>query len=84
MSHFSAQDDFNEIELILLSRDASERAAVSTAVILLAFSNIAGFVVPADAQGLKETVKKHVDVLLEDFNDDEDLLRYTVKVSSVS
>ena len=61
--------------MILICRDASERAAVSTAVILLAFSNIAGFVVPADAQGLKETVKKHVDVLLEDFHDDEDLLK---------
>ena len=38
-------------------RDASERAAVSTAVILVAFSNISSFVIPSDAQKLKEKVK---------------------------
>ena len=39
------------------------------------FSNISGFVIPADAQKLKETMKKHIDVLLESFHDDADLLK---------
>ena len=59
----------------LALRDQLERAAMSTAVILLTFSNISGYVIPAHAQGLKITIKKHVDVLLEDFNDDTDLLK---------
>jgi len=60
---------------IFALRDLTERTAVSTAVILLAFSNVSALIVPADAQKLKETVKKHVDILLEDFEDDEDLLK---------
>jgi len=59
----------------LALRDQLERAAMSTAVILLTFSNISGYVIPAHAQGLKITIKKHIDVLLEDFNDDTDLLK---------
>lgn len=60
---------------IVALRDACERASLSTAVILLTFSNIGALVTPIDAQKLKETVKKHVDVLLEDFFDDTDLLK---------
>lgn len=60
---------------VVALRDQTERVAVSTAVILVTFSNASGFVVPADAQKLKETMKGHVDVLLQDFFDDTDLLR---------
>ena len=56
-------------------RDQLERAAMSTGVILLAFSNISGYVIPAHAQALKITIKKHIDILLQDFNDDTDLLK---------
>lgn len=35
-----------------------------------------------DAQKLKETIKKHVDVLLEDFFDDTDLLKILPAVSA--
>ena len=31
--------------------------------------------IPADAQRLKEAMKKDIDVLLENFNDDADLIR---------
>ena len=60
---------------IIALRDQTERTSVSTAVVLVTFSNISGFVVPADSQSLKEKVKKHVDVLLQDFYDDTDLLK---------
>lgn len=56
-------------------RDQLERAAMSTGVILLAFSNISGYVIPAHAQALKITIKNHIDILLQDFNDDTDLLK---------
>ena len=59
----------------LTLRDQVERAAMSTGVILLTFSNINGYVIPAHAQGLKITIKKHIDILLQDFNDDTDLLK---------
>ena len=39
------------------------------------FSNISGFVIPMDAQRLKEDMKKHIDILLEGFNEDPDLIR---------
>jgi hypothetical protein len=39
------------------------------------FSNISGFVVPMDAQKLKEDMKKHIDILLEGFYEDPDLIR---------
>ena len=38
---------------IIALRDATERTAMSTAVILLTFSNVQGFIVPMDAQKLK-------------------------------
>ncbi len=60
---------------IFALRDQAERTAVSTAVILLAFSNVSAYIVPMDAQRLKEKMKKHVDILLEDFFDDADLLK---------
>ena len=66
---------------ILALRDQTERTAVSTGVILLAFSNISGFVVPMDAQKLKETIKKHIDILLEEFETDEDLLKILPNVA---
>jgi len=60
---------------IFALRDQAERTSVSTALILLTFSNISSLVVPIDAQKLKETIKKHVDILLEDFLDDTELLK---------
>ena len=62
-------------------RDQVERAAMSTGVILLAFSNISGYVIPVHAQGLKITIKKHIDILLQDFNDDTDLLKILPNVA---
>jgi len=55
-------------------RDQTERTSVSTAVILVTFSNISGLVIPMDAQKLKETIKGHVDILLQEFFDDTTLL----------
>lgn len=55
-------------------RDQTERTSVSTAVILVTFSNISGLVIPMDAQKLKETIKGHVDILLQEFFDDTSLL----------
>ena len=66
---------------VLALRDQTERTSVSTAVVLVAFSNISGLVVPADSQTLKEKVKSHVDVLLQDFFDDTDLLRILPNVA---
>lgn len=60
---------------IFALRDQTERTAVSTATILLTFSNVNAFIVPADAQKVKENIKRHVDILLEDFYDDTDLLK---------
>jgi len=55
-------------------RDKVERVSVSTAVILLAFSNLNSVIIPQDSQQVKETIKKHIDILLQDFNEDDDLL----------
>ncbi|XP_040575030.1 T-complex protein 11-like protein 1 [Lepeophtheirus salmonis] len=74
-------DDYYEVpetlvmdyKRIVSMRDSCERTAVSTAVILSAFSNIANFIVPADAQNIKMKIKKDIDVLLQDFFVDEDL-----------
>lgn len=66
---------------ILSLRDQVERASVSTAVILLTFSNISGFVIPIHAQALKVIIKKHIDILLEDFKEDPDLLRILPNVA---
>lgn len=60
---------------IVALRDQVERASVSTAVILLTFSSINTYVVPQDSQKLKEKMKQHVDVLLQDFFEDLDLLK---------
>lgn len=70
-----------DAQRFLTLRDQLERTAVSTAVILLTFSNISGFVVPAHAQELKITIKKDIDVLLDEFNDDTDLLRLLPNVA---
>lgn len=59
---------------ILMLRDQVERTSVSTAVILLTFSNVSSYIVPADGQKLKENIKKDIDILLEDFHEDGDLL----------
>ena len=82
-------DDFNPLPETLVMdqrritaiRDSTERTAVSTAVILLTFSNISGFVVPMHAQKLKETIKRDIDVLLEEFEDDTDLLKILPNVA---
>jgi len=66
---------------IVALRDQTERTSVSTAVVLVTFSNISGFVVPADSQNLKEKIKSDVDVLLQDFMDDTDLLRILPNVA---
>ena len=66
---------------IFALRDQTERTAVSTAVILVSFSNVSGFVIPMDSQKLKETIKSHVDILLQDFLDDTDLLRILPNVA---
>ena len=59
-----------------------ERVSVSTAVILLSFSNLNSLIVPMDSQRLKETIKKHVDILLQDFVDDNDLISLLPSVSA--
>merc|ERR1719481_1710051 len=55
--------------------DSVERASVSAAVILLSFSQLNSVIVPMDSQRVKETIKKHTDILLEDFYEDSDLLK---------
>jgi len=59
---------------IIQLRDQVERTAVSTAVMLLSLSNINAFIVPQDSQKLKETIKHNIDILLQDFYEDSDLL----------
>lgn len=66
---------------IISLRDQTERTSVSTAVILVAFSNISGFIIPMDAQKIKEKIKSHVDILLQDFYDDTNLLSILPNVS---
>jgi len=63
-------------------RDRVERTSVGTAVILLSFSNLNAFIVPMDSQRVKETVKKHTDILLQDFFEDADLLRILPSVAA--
>lgn len=60
---------------ILALRDQVERTAVGTAVILLSFSSFNSLVVPQDSMKLKQKIKQHVDVLLQDFFEDDDLLK---------
>jgi len=66
---------------IFALRDKVERTSVSTAVILLSFSNLNAFIIPMDSQRVKETVKKHTDILLQDFFEDADLLKILPSVA---
>merc|ERR1712066_555071 len=59
---------------ILALRDMVERTAVSTAVILITFSHVNSLVIPMDSQAVKEKMKKHIDILLQDYYEDNDLL----------
>jgi len=63
-------------------RDKVERVSVSTAVILVTFSNINSYIVPMDSQSVKEKLKQHVDILLQDFHEDNDLLRILPNVAA--
>jgi len=60
---------------IIALRDQVERTSVSTAVILVSFSALSSYIVPMDSQKLKEKIKQDVDILLQDFYEDSDLLR---------
>lgn len=66
---------------ILALRDRVERTAVSTAVILITFSHVNNIIVPMDAQAVKEKMKKHIDILLQDFYEDNDLLKILPSVA---
>lgn len=63
-------------------RDKVERVSVSTAVILLSFTQLNSVIIPVDSQKVKETIKSHVDILLEDFFEDSDLLRILPAVAA--
>merc|ERR1711963_630334 len=60
---------------ILALRDQVERTSVSTAVLLISFSHLNTFIIPMDSQAIKEKMKKHIDILLQDFYEDNDLLQ---------
>merc|ERR1711962_1932391 len=49
---------------IFALRDKVERVSVSTAVLLLSFSNLNSLIIPMDSQRVKETIKRHIDILL--------------------
>merc|ERR1712209_156569 len=66
---------------ILALRDRVERTAVSTAVILITFSHVNSLVIPMDSQAVKEKLKKHIDILLQDFFEDNDLLKILPSIS---
>jgi len=66
---------------ILALRDRVERTAVSTAVILITFSHVNTVIVPMDAHAVKEKMKKHIDILLQDFYEDNDLLKILPSVA---
>jgi len=59
---------------IFTLRDSVERTSVTAAVILLSFSQLNSFIIPMDSQRIKDTIKKHTAILLEDFVEDVDLL----------
>ena len=63
-------------------RDRVERTAVSTAVILITFSNVNSLVIPMDSQAVKEKMKKHIDILLQDFYEDNDLLKILPNIAA--
>ena len=60
---------------ILALRDQVERTSVSTAVLLISFSHLNTIIIPMDSQAIKEKMKKHIDILLQDFYEDNDLLQ---------
>merc|ERR1712045_521412 len=66
---------------IIALRDRVERTAVSTAVILISFSNLNTFIIPMDSQAVKEKLKKHIDILLQDYFEDSDLLKILPSVA---
>ena len=66
---------------IFALRDKVERVSVSTAVLLLSFSNLNSLIIPMDSQRVKETIKKHIDILLEDFVEDIDLIHILPNVA---
>ena len=66
---------------IFALRDQTERTSVAAAVILVTFSNINSLIIPMDSQKLKEKIKAHVDVLLQDFYNDNDLLKILPNVA---
>merc|ERR1712038_1636992 len=66
---------------IIALRDRVERTAVSTAVILISFSQLSTFIIPMDSQAVKEKMKKHIDILLQDFYEDSDLLKILPSVA---
>merc|ERR1711983_761583 len=67
---------------ILALRDRVERTAVSTAVILITFSHVNSLVIPMDSQAVKEKMKKHIDILLQDFHEDNDLLNILPNIAA--
>merc|ERR1712117_235845 len=48
---------------IFALRDKVERVSVSTAVLLLSFSTLNSLIIPMDSQRVKETIKRHIDLL---------------------
>jgi len=66
---------------IFALRDKVERVSVSTAVLLLSFSSLNSLIIPMDSQRVKETIKKHIDILLEDFVEDIDLIQILPSVA---
>lgn len=66
---------------ILALRDRVERTAVSTATILITFSHVNNIIIPMDSQAVKEKMKKHIDILLQDFYEDNDLLKVLPNVA---
>jgi len=67
---------------IFALRDQVERVSVSTAVILVSFTHLNSVIIPMDSQAVKETIKKHSDILLQDFFEDADLLKILPAVSA--
>jgi len=70
-----------KLKRIIALRDRVERTAVSTAVILISFSQLSTFIIPMDSQAVKEKLKKHIDILLQDYYEDNDLLKILPSVA---
>merc|ERR1711902_76634 len=67
---------------IIALRDRVERTAVSTAVILISFSQLSTFIIPMDSHAVKEKLKKHIDILLQDYYEDNDLLKILPNIAA--